>query len=91
MTANIKKLLLGRVEGIAGNYHETLITLERMGLSDQVVFLPHPIIPPKGAYLMISKAANTPNKMQLIDKMNRTLKAMYDDGTVDQINANYLR
>ncbi len=40
---------------------------------------------------MISKAANIPNKMQLIDKMNGTLKAMYDDGTVDQINAKYLR
>ncbi len=40
---------------------------------------------------MISKAANIPNKMQLIDMMNGTLKAMYDDGTVDQINAKYLR
>jgi len=91
MAININKLMLSRIEGIAGNYHEALVSLKKMGLSDQVVSLPHPIIPPKGAYLMISKAANIPNKMQLIDKMNGTLKAMYDDGTVDQINAKYLR
>ncbi len=91
METNIKKLIRSRIAGIAGNYHETLILLKKMRLSDQVVSLPYPIIPPKGAYLMISKAANIPNKMQLIDKMNGILKAMYDDGTVDQINAKYLR
>lgn len=91
MAANINKLMLSRIEGIAGNYHETLILLKKMRLSDQVVSLPYPIIPPKGAYLMISKATNIPNKIQLINKMNGILKVMYDDGTVDQINAKYFQ
>ena len=90
-TTNIKKLILNRIDGIAANYHETLVSLKNMGLLDQIVSLPHPIIPAKGAYLMISKATNIPNKMQLINKMNGILKVMYDDGTVDQINAKYLQ
>lgn len=91
MTVNVTKLMEGRISATVANYHETLFMLKKMGLSDQVVSLTPPVVPPKGAYLMISKAANIPNKMSLIEKMNRTLKAMYDDGTVDQISAKYLK
>lgn len=89
--ANIKKLMLGRVDGIAANYHEALIILKNMGLSNRIIALSHPIVSPKGAYLMISKKASIPNKKQLIGRMNQTLKYMYGDGTIDRINARYLR
>ena len=91
MTANITKLMEDRISATVGNYHETLFTLKEMKLSDQVVSLNPPVVPPKEAYLMISKVANIPNKLSLIEKMNRILKTMYDDGAVDHISSNYLK
>ncbi len=90
MEQNIKKLMVDRIQGVAANYHETLLLLKKMRLSDKIVALPNPIVPPKGAYLMISKDAEITDKKQLIEKMNQILKVMYEDGTINQINNKYL-
>ena len=83
---NIRKLMLNRIDGIAANYHETMMMLVNMKLLEQVHALPHPIFRPKGAYLMMSKKSDIENKEELINQMNQVIKAMYHDGTIDKIN-----
>ncbi len=91
LKANIGKLMLRRIDCIASNYQETMLVLKELNLQDQVICLPHPIMPPKGAYLVISKASDMTNKKQVFDKMNKALKTMNEDGTIKRINDKYLR
>lgn len=89
--ANILKLKAERMDGYAGNDHETLLMLKQLELTGQVVPLPHSIRELRGAYLIISKAAKINNKTILIQKMDRFLKEMYEDGTIEKINSKYLK
>jgi len=89
--ANIAKLLKGRIQGYIGNYHEILMAAKKQGVSDKIAPLPKPIRKPKGAFLIISKAAKFDNKPELLQKMNQALKTMHEDGTIDKISAGYLK
>ena len=88
---NIGKLIMERIDGMVSNQAETLLLIKKRGLSNKIIYLTCPVQKPRKAYLVISKSANIPDKMQLIAKMNQTLKIMYDDGTIDQINSKYLK
>jgi len=88
--ANILKLIGKRIEGYVCNYHEALVMIKQLGYSGQVVPLDKPIRKSRGAFLMISKAAKIENKDKLIQEMNRALKTMHDDGTVEKIISSYL-
>ncbi|MDE1464337.1 substrate-binding periplasmic protein [Spartinivicinus poritis] len=89
--ANINRLMANRVVGIVTNYHETILELKKLKLLDQVVDLPRPVRKPRGAYLIISRAAKIDNKPGLIEKLNVNLNAMYSDGTIEKINKLYLQ
>ncbi len=88
---NIGKLIMESIDGMVSNQAETLLLIKKRGLSNKIEYLPRPVQKPRAAYLAVSKSANIPDKMQLIDKMNQALKAMYDDGTIEQINDKYLK
>ena len=88
---NIGKLMMESIDGMVSNQAETLLLIKERGLSNKITYLTHPVQKPRAAYLVISKQANIKNKIKLIDKMNQTLKIMYNDGTIDQINAKYLK
>jgi len=87
---NIKKLLIGRFEAYIGNLHATLYALKTMGLSGRIVYLPHPVQKPRGAYLIISKTAEIKNKEELIRRLDDALKKMKEDGTIENIHSKYL-
>lgn len=89
--SNIQKLLHGRLDCIVANYYETMILLDHQGLTGRVVALPDPVVPPKGAYLIVSKMSAVPERDALISRMNEALKGMYEDGTVDRITEKYLK
>jgi len=90
-SANIAKLQKDRIQGYVGNYHEILLAAKKMGLSGQIVPLPKPIRKPRGAFLLISKAAKMENKTQVLQQMNLALKQMYEDGTIEKITSKYLQ
>ncbi|UZP69147.1 transporter substrate-binding domain-containing protein [Desulfovibrio mangrovi] len=89
--SNIQKLLHGRLDCIVANYYETMTLLDQQGLAGRVVALPVPVVPPKGAYLIVSKMSGVPERDALIARMNEALKGMYEDGTVDRITEKYLK
>lgn len=88
---NIKKLMTGRLDAIVGNQAQTLLKLKEMGLTGQVEFLPTPVRESRGAFLIISKAADIENKSGVIAVLNRHLKEMAADGTIQKINDKYLK
>ncbi|MGF1741868.1 transporter substrate-binding domain-containing protein [Vibrio profundum] len=89
MELNIKKLHGKRISALVGNQQEVYYLLSKLGLSDSIVALQHPLFPSRGAYLVISNASKTPNKEKLINKLSDTLKAMKEDGLLDEIYAKY--
>jgi polar amino acid transport system substrate-binding protein len=89
--ANIAKLMKGRIDGYVGNYHEILLEIKNQGVSDKIVPLPKPIRKPRGAFLIISKAAKIEGKTKLLQQMNLTLKTMHEDGSIEKISSKYLK
>lgn len=88
---NIRKLLAGgRLDAVIANHHKMQIKVAEMQAACDLSCLPTPVVPPRPAYLMISRKWDDPGKAHLIMHMNAALKSMYDDGTIDRINANYL-
>ena len=88
---NLRKLDVGRMDGIIGNYQATLFEIKNMKMSDKITVLDKPVIESKGAYLIVSKKAKIADKKGLIEKLNKHLNAMYEDGTVQKINDKYLK
>lgn len=91
LAQNIRKLLAGnRIDAVIGNYHKMKLKITELGVNCEVSCLPVPIVPPRPAYLMISRKWQHQRKKEILNRMNRELKSMYDDGTVDRINSEYL-
>ena len=88
---NLRKLLAGnRIDAVIANYQKVKIKIAELGMGYRISCLPNPIVPPKPAYLMISKKWQPPRRKEILKMMNQTLKAMYDEGVIDNINASYL-
>ena len=88
--ASFRRILLGRLDGVVGNYLEGEYLVNSMGIADQVVPLSPPLIPLKKAYLMISKAAKIPQKLKFIERVEEVLCEMNNDGTVEEITRSYI-
>ncbi|HZX18506.1 MAG TPA: transporter substrate-binding domain-containing protein [Pseudomonas sp.] len=86
---NIRKLNAGRIDAVIGdlgvmNYH-----LKLLGLEQRIVAL-QPIREPTPAYLVLSKASQLKNKVELQDRMRRALHDMWNDGTYHLIYNRYV-
>ncbi|MCL9782451.1 transporter substrate-binding domain-containing protein [Vibrio sp. S4M6] len=86
---NIQKLHGNRIEVFIGNQQEVYYWLSKMGLSESIIALPKPMFPPRGAYLVISKAAKTPNQEDLIRRLSQALKEMQASGEIDKVYVKY--
>lgn len=89
MDQNINMLVRSRLDAFIGNTLEVAYILKKLDLSDTVVALPLPVLTPKGAHLMISKAAKIENKNEITRRLNETLHDMKQDGSLDAIYAEY--
>ncbi len=90
LAQNIRVLSIGRVDAIAANYHIMRTFMKKMIPAPDIISLPVPITPPRPSYLMISRKWTVPGRDGILVRMDETLKSMYDDGTIDKINADYL-
>ncbi len=88
---NIKKLLNGRIDAVADNYHVTRYQLRKMGVTDKIVALPEPLIKSRNAYLVLSHTAQIKGRASLLKKINQSLEAIYQDGTYQYIVDKYLK
>lgn len=88
---SIKMLQAGRVDAISGQSVVTRYLAREMGLVDKLVALPQALTPDRPAYLVVSRAAALADKERLGERLRIALEAMHKDGTVDRIEARYLR
>ena len=85
----LKMLLLRRVDAAASPAPVLYNHIERMGLSDSVMALPHPLRPDFGLYVVVSRAATIPKKQELIRRMETALADMAREGVFDRIYGHY--
>ncbi len=84
-------LMLNRFEMFVDNLLLTQYQLKKKKLIGQIIPLPHPITKARGAYLIISKAAEIKDKEILVKKMATVLKEIHSDGTIQRIQNKYLK
>lgn len=87
--SGINMLLKGRIDAYVNGKHVVLYTARSMGVSKLIQGLAKPVHPPKPAYLMFSKLAQTANKPELIQILNKKLHLMWKNGQIDKIIANF--
>ena len=80
------KLFKGRNDYVIMAHRDGLASLARLGVSDQVVALPQPIIVNK-VYLMISRRSPAAALLPEIDQMIKTIK---QNGRLEAIIAKYV-
>ncbi|MCW9033996.1 MAG: transporter substrate-binding domain-containing protein [Rhodospirillales bacterium] len=91
MEQNIKMLDRGRTDVLVGNEQEVQFFLKQLGLSDKIKSLTQPILKPRGAYLMLSKASGITKNKELISKLSQELQDMKADRTFEVIYEKYVK
>jgi ABC-type amino acid transport substrate-binding protein len=80
--SNLQKLHQGRIDAFISNYHISMYTLKKLALLENIVTLPKPVKKKKGVYWTISKKANNiKNKSEFIEKVNKAIEEIHNDGT----------
>lgn len=87
----IKMLMAGRVDAISGQSVVTRYLAREMGLADRLSALPQALTPDRPAYLVLSRASAMPDKERISERLRQALEAMHRDGTVERIEARYMR
>ena len=82
-------LMAERVEGILGNSQTIMFHYNKNEFSESILPLEKSVIPPTGAYLMMSKAADIKNREALVKKINQSISDIVKDGTLTQIESQY--
>lgn len=91
MEQSLKMLMAGRVDAISGQSVVTRNLARELGLADKLAQLPQALTPDRPAFLVLSRASALPDKERLAERLRQTLDAMHKDGTVERIEARYLR
>lgn len=90
--SNLRKLHEGRIDAFIGNYYISMHTLKRLSLQENIVALPNPVKKQKGVYWAISKKANNiADKSEFIDRVNKAIDNIRNDGTLDALKTKYTR
>ncbi len=88
LAGGFQMLLSGRVDGYVNERHVGLYALYEMGISNEIMPLKNPLHQPRPAYMVFSKKSPL-NQRLLIDAVNGTLQAMWNEGTVLEITDNF--
>lgn len=88
---NIRLVVSGRADAFVGNENEIMYRLKQMKLTDEIIPLPRPLRASRGAFLMISKAADIANKQLIVKRISKTLSEMERDGFFQKIYDQYLK
>jgi len=90
LAAAIMGLLKGEIDAFAGNIDVTYQRLKSMGMTSSIVYQSKKILTGKPAYLVFSRAADNPDKLLILQKLERALDQMLKDGTYNKIARRYL-
>jgi len=89
--SNIKKLHAGRVDAVIGSPEAMLRYAMELGVENDISLLKTPLREKIPAYLVLSKNSMLKNKREWQDRLTSVLNAMWADGTIQSINAKYVR
>lgn len=88
---NLKKLMAGRIDCYVGGDIGTRHSIKKLGLKGQVVALPTPLVYPMETFFAISRFSKKIQQQKIfIDTVDRIIREMYEDGTIQRIEASYL-
>ncbi|MFL0811275.1 MAG: ABC transporter substrate-binding protein [Agarilytica sp.] len=85
----VKLLLNGRVDGILGNPSGIVSAYSRIVHTEEMYPLERLVSPLKGSYLVMSKKADIPEREALIEKIEKAIVEIVEDGTVLEIEKRF--
>jgi polar amino acid transport system substrate-binding protein len=88
--AALGALVAGEVDAYAGNMDVTYNRLKSMGMTSSIVYLPKKILSQRPAYAVLSRAADIPERAEVVQRLERALDQMRRDGTYRTIAHRYL-
>ncbi|MBT8368417.1 MAG: transporter substrate-binding domain-containing protein [Deltaproteobacteria bacterium] len=89
---NIKKLILKRIDCLVSNPNIVRFYMKKLGLQHEIVELPVPLVPEKKVHLALSKnGKNIKDKLPFMEEINKTIKEIHGDGTLQKISDKYLK
>lgn len=83
-------LLKGEIDGFVGQLDTTHYQLNRMGMTNTVVYLPRLVRSRRPAYIGFSRAALEKGLEGMAERLGKALQSMYRDGTYNTIARRYL-
>lgn len=83
-------LLKGEIDGFVGQLDTTHYQLNRMGMTNTVVYLPKLVRSRRPAYIGFSRAALSERLEGVAARLGKALQSMYRDGTYNSIARRYL-
>ena len=89
---NIKKLMFKRIDCLVSNPDIVKFYMKKLGLQDEIVQLPVPLVPGQKVHLALSKKGkNIKDKLQFMAEINKTIREIHADGTFQKISDKYLK
>jgi len=86
---NLKKLIAKRIDLYINNIHVVFDEARRIGVEKKVETL-SPSLKSTPSYIAFSKAADIKDKKKVIEKLNKILNEMWEDGTIKKITSKYI-
>ncbi|QGY41821.1 transporter substrate-binding domain-containing protein [Pseudodesulfovibrio cashew] len=86
---NIKKLIAGRLDAVIGSPAAMMHYAKKLGVDKKIVIAPGALKEKIPAYLVLSKHSPLQHKSEWQAKLTRIINGMWEDGTVQTINARY--
>lgn len=87
----LRMLLAGRLDALSGQSVVMRYLAREAGWADSLQMLAQPLAPDRPAYLVLSRASALPDKDRLAQRLRLALEAMHKDGTIERIEARFLR
>lgn len=86
---HINQLLNNRINFYVGNTLVTNMYLKKNKLINKVIESSAILKEATGAYIVLSKSSELPNKLEILEKLNTALESAHKDGTYKRIIKNY--
>ncbi|MDD3310536.1 transporter substrate-binding domain-containing protein [Pseudodesulfovibrio sp.] len=90
LSSSLRGLIMDETQAFAGNIDVTYYRLKAMGMTSSITYLSKKLVDQQPAYLAMSRAADLPEKEDVLQRLGEALDQMRRDGAYNKIARRYL-
>jgi len=90
LSSSLRGLLMDEIQAYAGNIDVTYYRLKAMGMTSSITYLSKKLLDKQPAYMAMSRAADLPEKEDILQRLGVALDQMRRDGSYNKIARRYL-